>query len=116
MATSRRWKVLLFVGVGTTTLATVLWATYLFLGIWLRVRCARDLAAQSETLEVVNIPLEEEASQRQTSAFWLLAGLQGSSRLTEVIGRLEELQRPTVRTIFRHLFGRRETPADEELA
>ena len=48
MPTSRRWKRLFLLGAGVTTLAVILWATYVFTATWLRVRCVRELAEQAE--------------------------------------------------------------------
>lgn len=108
MPTSRRWKRLFLFGAGTTTLAVILWATYLFTAIWLRVRCVRELAEQADPLPEVTVSDHIQADESEDAGNLLLASVLWDfvDRSHSAVDRLESLQQPNIATVLRHLLGR----------
>ncbi len=118
MEKPHRWKRLLVVGAAVTCLATILWAAYLFTAIWLRVKCARELAAEAQEIPVIAVADDQDLNSSDAmleapatnGVVWidafpdLFADLSG---LASAVDRLEELQRPSVRIVWKHLVGRR---------
>lgn len=120
MSTYRRWKRLFLLGAATTTLAVILWATYLFTAIWLRVRAARELAGQAELLSEVTVSDQLESSESEGAHHLMFSYVLWDfvTRSHSALERLESLQRPNIATVLRHLLGRGrdESSADLEQA
>lgn len=120
MTHSPRWKRLFLLAAGSLMLAVALWSTYLFTGIWLRVRCARQIMALARPLPIIrlsqrqtgrrvsydhgrtwhsdNVSLEYETSNEDDSfvSAW-------SAESDSLWTRLDSLQKPTVRNLWLEL-------------
>lgn len=105
MPTNRRWKRLFLLGAATTTLAVIVWAAYLFTAIWLRVRCARELAGQAESLPEVAVSDQIQSGESEGTNRWF-AMVDFDARRHSALERLESLQQPNVATVLRYLLGR----------
>src|SRR5207244_3366852 len=116
--------------------AVILWAAYVFTGIWLRMRCARELAAAAQPLhEIVplakpDLPLEhdgaiETADDPGTASLHygyydsgdvlLFLGERASVSIDRLLDRLESLQHPTLRTLWQSLLRKDEPRHKNEL-
>ena len=120
MTHSPRWKRLSLLAAVTLMLAVTLWSAYLFTGIWLRVRCARQIMALARPLPVIrvserplgrrvsydhgrtwhteNVSLEYETSNEDGSfvSAW-------SAESDSLWSRLDTLQKPTLRNLWLEL-------------
>jgi hypothetical protein len=97
------------------TAAVILWTAYIFSAIWLRVRCARELADRAEPLNEVGL-VEHPNAARIEGSGGLFLDIDGSGGLlldigawpdgSDTVDRLEALQRPSITTVFRQLLAR----------
>jgi hypothetical protein len=111
MPTVIRWKRLLLLGAGITTLTVILWAAYLFTAIWLRVRCARELAEHADSLPEVYVQENRESNEVEIGRDVFL--LDTVNRDNRTLDHLESLQQPNIAIVLRHLL---KTDRDEPSA
>src|SRR5262245_42935357 len=102
-----RWKKQLLALAVIATACVVLWGAFVFVAMWLRIRCVRELASQARQLDEVGIydHLNPEVVAVDWDGDLNLLGLDVGTRRSDLVVRLEELQRPSIRTVLRQMFG-----------
>lgn len=120
MTHSPRWKRLSLLAASSLMLAVTVWSAYLFTGIWLRVRCARQIMALARPLPVIrlserpqgrrisydhgrtwyseNLSFEYETSSEDVS---FVSAWSAESDL--LWSRVDTLQKPTLRDLWLEL-------------
>jgi hypothetical protein len=108
MKITRRWKIVLLCAAAASTLTVIFWAAFVFTAIALRVRCARELAERAQPLGEVTIGMHDlpDGTDLDAINFISLSGtIFFGTGNDDSLTRLEQLQNPSLATLYRNLWG-----------